>query len=196
MRKLFISLLLLASCTLSAQKYKPTWESLAAHNEIPEWFKDVKFGIYLHWGVYSVPEHTTEWYPRYMYFKWHEVADFHEKNYGKKEYHELVPLFTAEKFDAAEWAALFKKAGARFAGLVTEHHDGFSMWDSECTPWNAADMGPKKDIVGLLEKSIKGQGMKFITTFHHARNFQRYSAPETMNEELTKDYTGHERHRF
>ncbi len=196
MKKLFISLLLLVSCTLSAQKYLPNWESLSAYNEIPEWFKDVKFGIYLHWGVYSVPEYATEWYPRYMYFKWHDVANFHEKTFGKKDYHELVPLFTAEKFNAAEWASLFKKAGARFAGLVTEHHDGFSMWDSECTPWNAADMGPKKDIVGLLEKSIKGEGMKFITTFHHARNFQRYSDPKVMNEELTKDYNGHERHRF
>lgn len=196
MRKLFISLFLLVSCTLSAQKYQPNWESLSVHNEIPEWFKDVKFGIYLHWGVYSVPEYATEWYPRYMYFKWHDVANFHEKTFGKKDYHELVPLFTAEKFDAAEWASLFKKAGARFAGLVTEHHDGFSMWDSECTPWNAADMGPKKDIVGLLEKSIKEEGMKFITTFHHARNFQRYADPEVLNEELTKDYNGHERHRF
>lgn len=131
-----------------------------------------------------------------MYFKWHEIADFHKKTFGGKDYHELVPLFTAEKFDAPEWADLFKKSGARFAGLVTEHHDGFSMWDSDCTPWNAADMGPHKDIVGMLEKSIKGEGMKFITTFHHARNFQRYSDPKVMNKELTKDYSGHERHRF
>lgn len=196
MKKLFISLLLLTSCTLFAQKYKPTWESLAKYKETPEWFKDAKFGIYLHWGVYSVPEYSTEWYPRYVYFKWHEISKFHENTYGKKDYHELVPLFTAENFDAPEWADLFKKAGARFAGLVTEHHDGFSMWNSECTPWNVADMGPHKDIVGLLEKSIKGEGMKFITTFHHARNFQRYSDPKIMNEELTKDYSGHEHHRF
>lgn len=200
MKNLFICLLfLITSTTALAQRYKPTWESLAEHKEAPEWFKDVKFGIYLHWGVYSVPEYMTEWYPRIMYFKWSEVADFHEKTYGstgKLDYHQLVSLFTAENFDATEWADLFKKAGARFAGLVSEHHDGFSMWDSECTPWNAADMGPKKDIVGLLEKSIKAQGMKFITTFHHARNLQRYSDPKVLNDELTKDYTGHERHRF
>lgn len=196
MKKLFISLLLLVSCTLFAQKNEPAWDSLAKYHKIPEWFKNAKFGIYLHWGIYSVPEYSTEWYPRYLYFPWSDERKHHEEVYGKKDYHELVPLFTAEKFDAQAWAELFKKTGARFAGLVTEHHDGFSMWDSECTPWNAADMGPHKDIVGLLEKSIKGEGMKFITTFHHARNFQRYSDPKVMNKELTKDYSGHERHRF
>ena len=79
-------------------------------------------------------------------------------------------MFTAEKFDAAEWAEIFQRSGARFAGPVAEHHDGFSMWDSKLTKWNAAKMGPKRDIVGELAKAIKGRGMRFVTTFHHALN--------------------------
>ena len=86
----------------------------------------------------------------------------------KTGYKDLIPMFTGEKFDAAEWAELFKKAGARFAGPVAEHHDGFSMWDSRVNEWNAAAMGPKTDVVGELEKAVRKQGMHFMTAFHHA----------------------------
>ncbi len=190
MKKLIlISFLLAFTCTsLFAQnannkKYEPTWESLAEHTEAPNWFRDVKFGIYFHWGVYSVPAFNNEWYPRHMYAPdlaetgeetWgQEVFGFHTENYGSPlefGYPDFIPMFTAENFDAQEWASLFKEAGAQFAGPVAEHHDGFSMWDSEITPWNAADMGPKRDITGELAEAIRGHGMKFITSFHHARN--------------------------
>lgn len=196
MKKIFIVLILLMPCLVSAQKSQVNWE--ATNNEAPEWFKDAKFGIYFHWGIYSVPEFQTEWYPRYLYFPWSEVHKHHETTYGPVSefgYHDLVPLFKAEKFDAREWASLFKKAGARFAGPVAEHHDGFAMWDSECTPWNAADMGPKKDIVGEMAKEVQNQGLKFITTFHHARNFQRYSQPDTLKAELDRKMEA-ERRRF
>jgi alpha-L-fucosidase len=82
-------------------------------------------------------------------------------------------MFKAENFDAEEWADLFVKAGAKFAGPVAEHHDGFSMWDSDATPWNAADMGPKRDVTGELKKAFTARDLKLITTFHHARNLQR-----------------------
>jgi alpha-L-fucosidase len=82
-------------------------------------------------------------------------------------------MFKAEKFDPEAWAALFEKAGARFAGPVAEHHDGYSMWDSDITPWNTMDTGPHRDITGELAKAIRGHGMKLITTFHHAKNLQR-----------------------
>lgn len=186
-------------CAQAKESFEPTWESLSRHEAAPDWFKNAKFGIYLHWGVYSVPEFQTEWYPRYLYFPWSDVAKHHEATYGPVSefgYHDLIPLFTAEDFDASEWAALFKEAGARFAGLVAEHHDGFAMWDSEHTPWNAADMGPKKDVVGLLGNAIKGNGMKFITTFHHARNLQRYSDPEKLKKEMARDFGTSERRRF
>ena len=198
MKKLFTIFMLLISCLVSAQKNQIDWKSLSMNNEVPEWFKNAKFGIYFHWGVYSVPEFQTEWYPRYLYFPWSEVHRYHKETYGpisKFGYHDLIPLFKAEKFNAKEWVTLFKKAGARFAGLVAEHHDGFAMWNSKCTPWNSVEMGPKRDIVGEIEKEVKQQGMKFITTFHHARNFQRYSDPKVLKTELTKEYSA-ERRRF
>jgi len=152
--------------------YKPEWESLKKH-EVPEWFRDAKFGIYFHWGVYCVPAFGSEWYPRNMYLKGNSVYKHHVATYGdpaEYPYTRFVPQFKAEKFDADAWADLFKKAGAQYAGPVAEHHDGFSMWDSEVTPWNAADMGPKRDIAGELAKAVRKRGMRFVVSFHHARN--------------------------
>ncbi len=157
-------------------EYTPDWASLGKHNESPEWFKNAKLGIYFHWGLYSVPAYNNEWYPRWMHFEDHKVYKHHVENYGEPSefgYHDFAPMFKAEKFNSEEWADLFKKAGAQFAGPVAEHHDGFSMWDSEITPWNVMDKGPKRDITGELEKSIRSRGMKFITAFHHAKNLQR-----------------------
>lgn len=199
--KIFILFLILAFITgckttskkssekkMESQKFEPNWESLAKHEEAPEWFADAKFGIYFHWGVYSVPAFGSEWYPRNMHIEGRPEYSHHLENYGKPEefgYHDFVPLFKAENFNAEEWANLFAKAGARFAGPVAEHHDGFSMWDSDVTPWNTGEKGPKRDITGELEKAIKGKGMKFITTFHHARNLQRYKG--NVQEELKRE---------
>lgn len=180
MRKLSVLLLigLLAGCTSAPEKieYEASWESLAQHEAAPAWFQDAKLGIYFHWGVYAVPAYGSEWYPSWMHFPDHKIGKHHLETYGHPSeygYHDFVPMFTAEHFDAEEWADLFVKAGARFAGPVAEHHDGFSLWDSDVSPWNVADMGPKRDLTGELEKAIKDRDMKFITTFHHARNLQR-----------------------
>lgn len=168
--------------TESKQDYEPTWESLNKHTAAPEWFSDAKFGIYFHWGVYTVPAYGFEWYPRLMhkendkYFGSY-IYKHHRETYGTPSefgYHDFVPQFKAEKFDANQWAELFKKSGAKFAGPVAMHSDGFAMWASKATPWNALDKGPHKDIVGELEKAIKAEGLKFITTFHQAINLQRY----------------------
>jgi alpha-L-fucosidase len=160
--------------------YEPNWESLKKHNEAPEWFRDAKFGIYFHWGVYSVPAFGSEWYPRWMHFTNRPEYQHHLDTYGKHSefgYHDFVPMFKAEKFDADEWADLFEKAGARFAGPVAEHHDGFSMWASKVNPWNAKDKGPKRDIAGEIAEAVRARGMKFVTSFHHARNLQRPDQP-------------------
>ena len=157
--------------------YTPDWESLFRHEEAPLWFQDAKFGIYFHWGVYSVPAFGSEWYPSRMHYQYNPEYKHHLEKYGQLSefgYHDFVPMFKAEKFNAEEWASLFQKAGARFAGLVAEHHDGFSMWDSEITPWNSMDKGPKKDITGELAKAFRKRDLKLITTFHHARNLQRF----------------------
>ncbi len=159
------------------ETYTADWESLAKHEAAPEWLKDAKLGIYFHWGVYSVPAYASEWYPHYMHIPGHKVYKYHLKNYGDPSefgYHDFVPDFTGEYFDPEEWAELFQKAGARFAGPVAEHHDGFAMWDSKITPWNAKAMGPKRDILGELFQALEKRDMKTIATFHHARNLQRY----------------------
>ena len=180
---LLLVLLALPSCKSTKKhrtvEYKASWESLTTH-PTPDWFVDGKFGVYFHWGVYSVPAFGTEWYPRHMYLEnykgWgEEVRPHHETTYGPDyQYHEFIPQFTAENFDAAEWAALFKAAGATWAGPVAEHCDNFSMWDSKVNPWNAAKMGPGRDLVGELEKAIRAEGLKFTTTFHHQWNWAWY----------------------
>jgi alpha-L-fucosidase len=166
--------------------YIEDWESLANHEASPEWFRNAKLGIYFHWGVYSVPAYSSEWYPRHMHLEEHDVFKHHLETYGHPSvfgYHDFVPMFRAENFDAAAWAELFKQAGARFAGPVAEHHDGFAMWDSEATPWNAADRGPKKDITGLLAAELKKRDIRLITTFHHAKQLQRHDSIATEGHE-------------
>jgi alpha-L-fucosidase len=161
--------------------YKADWDDLEKHTEAPEWFRDAKFGIYWHWGVYSVPAFGNEWYPRHMHMKKRREYKHHAETYGEPDefgYHDFVPRFTAEHFDADDWAELLEKAGAQYAGPVCEHHDGFSMWDSAITPWNAGDKGPKRDITGELAEAIRKRGMRVVTTFHHGRTNEWYPRVE------------------
>jgi alpha-L-fucosidase len=137
--------------------FQPAWESLE-RTQVPEWYLDAKFGIFIHWGVYSVPAFGSEWYPRQMYKK--DTAEFkhHVSTYGPQSefgYKDFIPRFTAEKFDAGRWAELFKKSGARYVVPVAEHHDGFPMYDCGFTEWSAAKMGPKRDIVGELAAAVR-----------------------------------------
>lgn len=170
----------LSFCCLSGmaqERYEPTWQSLERHVAVPEWMRDAKFGIYCHWGVYTVPAYGNEQYFHYMHddgVGLMNARQRHEQMYGPLTqfgYHDFIPMFKAEKFNADEWAEMFRSSGARFAGLVGEHHDGFSMWDSKYTPFNAKKMGPKRDIVGELSRSIRQRGMKFFLSLHHENNY-------------------------
>jgi alpha-L-fucosidase len=158
------------------QPYQPTWNSLKKW-ETPQWLRDGKFGIYTHWGVYSVPAQgpNCTWFANAAYNNPNSPQrKYWETTYGPLEkfgYKDFIPQFTGEKFNADEWADLFEKSGARFAGPVAVHHDGFCMWDTKYSDWNAAKMGPKRDVVGELGKAIKKRGMKFVTAFHHAENW-------------------------
>ncbi len=170
-------LLLVVFVNANAQKFEPDWESLK-QNPTPQWLQEGKFGIYTHWGPYAVHAYgsNTTWYSFGLYADPEgEAREHFEKTFGKLTtefgYKDLIPMFTAEKFDADEWAELFQKAGAKYAGPVAEHHDGFAMWDTKYSEWNAAKMGPKRDIVGELEEAIKKRNMKFVTAFHHAANW-------------------------
>jgi alpha-L-fucosidase len=123
-----------------------------------------------------------------MYSEGNPQWEYHRKTFGppsKVGYKDLIPLFDGAKFDADEWADLFYRAGARFAGPVAEHHDGFSLWDSKLTKWNAKLMGPKRDVVGELEKAYRARGMKYLTAFHHAENWKFY--PHWVDEYDTSD---------
>ncbi len=167
--------------TFNAQgPWETNWDSLTQH-EIPEWFKDAKFGIYAHWGLYSVPAYGNEWYPRNMYQKGSGTYKHHVAKYGdpsKFGYKDFLPDFKAEKFDAEAWAELYAKAGAKFAGPVAEHHDGFSIWASKVNRWNVGDKGPQRDITGELVKALRRRDIKIITSFHHAFNIQGYYKAE------------------
>jgi len=187
-------ILLMPHESTAATTYQPNWASVNKHPVAPEWFMDAKFGIYYHWGVYSVPAYGTEWYPRNMYNKSggeysHHVATFGDP-FGDWQYHNFIngkndkkgvftqfaPKLKSEggKFDPDEWAALFDSAGARFAGPVAEHHDGFSNWDSKVNEWNSVAKGPKLDLAKLFATAIRAKGMKFMMSMHHAWNFTGY----------------------
>src|SRR5690348_18099795 len=111
--------------TGSTAQYQATWESLKQYR-VPEWYRDAKFGIFIHWGVYSVPAFGNEWYPRQMYLEGTEEFNHHVATYGPQArfgYKDFVPLFQGEIFDPQAWAALFKRSGARYVVPVAEHHD-------------------------------------------------------------------------
>ena len=172
----------------AAKKDQPNWDSLIAH-EVPQWLLDAKFGIYAHWGVYSVPAYGNEWYARRMYDKANPVHRHHVKTYGdpaKFGYKDLVPKFRAEKFDPDAWADLIRKSGARYAGIAVVHHDGFGLWSSDVNRWNAGKMGPKRDLYGDLVKSLRKRDLKIIATFHHIRTFNWYLPPSGKAREAAK----------
>lgn len=200
---LALAVLALGGCAMAAQSapppqvYAANWASLTRHPD-PEWFRDAKFGIYWHWGVYSVPAYTTEHYIRRMYNEpegekgWQakaRIGEYHRAHFGDPAqfgYKDFIPLFTAAKFNAREWAELIERSGAKFAGPVGLHHDRFPLWDSKLTKWDAKDMGPKRDLVGELEKAIRGKGLKFLVSLHHDRDWAFFEPSYAGNYD-TKD---------
>ncbi|MEP7359131.1 MAG: alpha-L-fucosidase, partial [Anaerolineales bacterium] len=179
--------------------YQPTWSSLRAHHTA-RWFQEAKFGVYTHWGVYSVPayRHPTAgqdvtWYGRNMYFKGTPQHAHHLQTYGDPSqfgYKDFIPLFTGEKFDPDEWAELYQQSGARYAGTVGEHHDGFCMWDTRLSDWSAAKLGPRRDVVGELEQAIRRQGLKFLVALHHAENWWFYPHAPQQSDTADPRYAG------
>jgi alpha-L-fucosidase len=152
--------------------FRPDWESLQSY-EAPEWYKDAKFGIFIHWGVYSVPAFGNEWYPRNMYREGSEEYKHHIATYAplaKFGYKDFIPMFKAEHFDPAAWARLFKQAGAKYVVPVAEHHDGFAMYDSGLSDWTAAKMGPHRDVIGDLAKAVRAEGLHFGASSHRVEH--------------------------
>jgi alpha-L-fucosidase len=158
---------------VSKGPFAPNWKSLE-HFTVPAWYEDGKFGIFIHWGLYSVPAFGNEWYPRNMYKKDTPEFAHHVATFGPQSmfgYKDFIPKFKAERFDPAAWAALFKEAGARYVVPVAEHHDGFPMYDCSLTEWSAAKMGPKRDVIGELAKAVRAQGLVFGVSSHRAEHW-------------------------
>lgn len=152
--------------------FRADWESLRNY-KIPDWYKDAKFGIFIHWGVYSVPAFGSEWYPRQMYQQGSEEYKHHLAVYGPPDkfgYKDFIPKFTAEKFDATAWAQLFKQAGAKYVVPVFEHHDGFAMYDCGLSDWTAAKMGPRRDVLGELAKAVRQEGLYLGASSHRVEH--------------------------
>lgn len=195
---LLFSLIITVSAS-AEEKFQPTWESLG-HYQTPEWYQDAKFGIWPHWGVYSVPaergDHAAEWYGRWMYSiekgelrKNHQgkpyndyyfveglkTAQHHRDKYGDPTefgYHDFVPMWKAEKWDPDEWADLAVASGARFFCMMGMHHDGFCLYDSDLTRWDSVEMGPKRDFMSEIREAIRERGLKFGVSNHFAWNFE------------------------
>ena len=168
------------------QRFQATWQSLDNY-QIPEWFRDVKFGIFLHWGVYSVPAFESEWYPRNMYLKDSKEYKHHIEKYGphnKFGYKDFIPMFKAEKFDAEKWVDLFKKSGAKYIVPVAEHHDGFAMYNSALNKWNSVEMGPKRDVVGELAAASRKAGLKFGVSSHRIEHWWFFGGGRSFDSDV------------
>ena len=153
--------------------FRPDWDSLSKM-QVPDWFRQEKLGIFLHWGLYSVPAFNNEWYSRNMYIQGTPEYEHHIKTYGPQKdfgYKDFIPLLTAEHFDPKEWIRLFREAGAGYIFPVAEHHDGFQMYQSELSSWNAVEMGPRRDIIGELKEAAEAERMHFCTSSHRAEHW-------------------------
>jgi alpha-L-fucosidase len=152
--------------------FRPDWASLQKYQE-PEWYPDAKFGIFIHWGLYSVAAFDNEWYSRNMYqkdspeFKHHVAAYGPQSKFGYKDF---IPGLTAAHFDPQAWARLFREAGAKYVVPVAEHHDGFPMYESNLTDWCAGKMGPKRDLLGELATAVRAEGLHLGASSHRAEH--------------------------
>ena len=170
-------------------RYKDTWQSLSGH-KTPDWYYKGKFGIFIHWGIYSVPGFGNEWYSRNMYIKGKPEYDHHIKTYDSQKnfgYKDFIPMFKAEEFDAEKWIKTFKDAGAKFVMPVCEHHDGFAMYDTAFSRWNAKAMGPCRDIVGELKAECEKQGLVFCASSHRAEHYFFMNMGRTFDSDINPD---------
>lgn len=178
--------------------FEPTWESVKTHT-LPQWYDDCKLGIFIHWGLYSVPAwaevtwelgaepSAEEWFRHNPYAEWYlntiRIPDsparkHHDLTYGKGfPYERFAESFTCEKWDPSEWARLFKEAGAGYVVLTTKHHDGFCLFPSKYTDYHAGNLGPKRDLVGDLTNAVREQGLRMGTYFSGLLDWTTFSRP-------------------
>lgn len=177
-------------------KYKADWQSLSDHS-VPKWYYRDKFGIFIHWGIYSVPAFGNEWYSRNMYDKNDRDFEYHVKTYGNQKnfgYKDFIKMFQGENFDADKWVSIFKDCGAKFVMPVCEHHDGFAMYKTEFNRWNSANMGPCRDVAGEIKSACEKQGLTFCASTHRAEHYFFMNMGRTfdsdVNDEEYSDFYG------
>ena len=171
---------------IPAGPFEPTWESLGAYRT-PRWYRDAKFGIFIHWGVYAVPAFGSEWYPRNMYQRGTREYEHHRQAHGPQNefgYKDFIPQFKAENFDPDDWAGLFRRAGARFVVPVAEHHDGFPLYDCSLTEWSSVKMGPRRDLIGELAEAVRRQWLVFGLSSHRAENWWYYDGGAAFDSDV------------
>lgn len=190
---------------------KPTWDSLKENYKVPSWFRGAKFGIFMHFGIFSVPAHGNEWYEKFLYAGGNDsvlkvlggndlalgantgpnsTRAWHTEHFGPPEkfgYKDFIPMFKAEHFDADAWAALYQKAGARYVMPGAQHHENFAMWDSKVTPFNSMQMGPKRDVIGELAAAVRKHGMKVGVANHGIENFEFINPPAELAEKMKQE---------
>jgi len=171
---LFLKVFILATILLTTlpgrlfpQTFKPTDESFRQY-QYPEWFRDAKFGIWAHWGPQAVPR-QGDWYARQMYEEGSADNKYHIAHYGHPSefgYKDIIPLWKAENWNPEKLMALYKKTGAKYFVSMGTHHDNFFLWNSKIHKWNAANMGPKKDVLGIWQKAAQKEGLRFGVSEH------------------------------
>lgn len=185
-------------------KYTGTWESVKQHR-VPQWYEDCKFGIFIHWGIYSVPayaprtwelgeiEGNEEWFCNNPYAEWYYNSvnvgrgpsyEHHIEKYGEDfKYEDFIPMWKAEKWDPKQWAEIFRKAGARYVVLTTKHHDGFCLFPSAYTDFNTVNMGPQRDITGELTEAVEAAGLRMGLYYSGLIDWQFANDPIYREEE-------------
>lgn len=170
-RKCWLLIYILLLTSVAHAQYQPTWKSLDT-KPVPEWYKDAKFGIFIHWGVYSVPAYSkvggySEWYQHKLRSdSTSPTARYHRKVYGDQSYYDLAKYFKAELFDPDAWAKLFEKSGAKYVALTSKHHDGYCLWPSKVAdrdwglPWNSTEVGPHRDLIKELFTALRKTDVK------------------------------------
>jgi alpha-L-fucosidase len=172
---------------VSHKPFRANWNSLGRY-QVPEWFRDAKFGIFIHWGVYSVPAFGNEWYSRNMYLQGNPAFEHQIETYGPQSsfgYKDFIPMLTGSKFNADEWVDLFVRAGAKYIVPVAEHCDGFPMYASDFTDWNAARMGPKRDVVGEIAVATRKRNLRFGASSHRAEHWWWFDGGTTFDSDVT-----------
>lgn len=161
-------------------KYQDNWESLAAY-PVPAWYRQAKFGVFIHWGAYSVPAYLSEWYPRMMHYRGNPTYWHHKRKYGKTyPYRKFIEAFKGEKFDADAWVKLFKKAGMRYVMPVAEHHDGYKLYDSALSRWTTTQQAMGRDVLGEIKNACEQEGLVFACSSHRAEHFWFLNGAKTL----------------